>query len=128
MTCHHLLVTVFFLMIRRPPRSTLFPYTTLFRSAIKSRIAQTNTVISKINKATRLSIDHYKCLFLKQNKRWKGIGTVVEIHGSKVTVLISELGMMTQLKLSEKPTLDDEVQLRVSSIDVENRLVDFKPL
>src|SRR2546429_4483090 len=24
--------TVFFLMIRRPPRSTLFPYTTLFRS------------------------------------------------------------------------------------------------
>src|SRR2546429_4432021 len=25
---------VFFLMIRRPPRSTLFPYTTLFRSAV----------------------------------------------------------------------------------------------
>src|SRR5205823_14403486 len=29
--------TVFFLMIRRPPRSTLFPYTTLFRSAICAR-------------------------------------------------------------------------------------------
>src|SRR5947207_4553923 len=27
----------FFLMIRRPPRSTLFPYTTLFRSAGSSR-------------------------------------------------------------------------------------------
>src|SRR3712207_8145819 len=26
------IVSVFFLMIRRPPRSTLFPYTTLFRS------------------------------------------------------------------------------------------------
>src|SRR5260221_14125635 len=25
----------FFLMIRRPPRSTLFPYTTLFRSPLK---------------------------------------------------------------------------------------------
>src|SRR3712207_7806121 len=25
--------SLFFLMIRRPPRSTLFPYTTLFRSA-----------------------------------------------------------------------------------------------
>src|SRR5947209_11457418 len=25
----------FFLMIRRPPRSTLFPYTTLFRSSIE---------------------------------------------------------------------------------------------
>src|SRR2546426_8908285 len=27
------IVVFFFLMIRRPPRSTLFPYTTLFRSA-----------------------------------------------------------------------------------------------
>src|SRR5205814_9866465 len=26
------LLTLFFLMFRRPPRSTLFPYTTLFRS------------------------------------------------------------------------------------------------
>src|SRR5437867_13189670 len=26
---------VFFLLLRRPPRSTLFPYTTLFRSAIR---------------------------------------------------------------------------------------------
>src|SRR5436853_1593317 len=29
-------VLVFFLMIRRPPRSTLFPYTTLFRSSAPS--------------------------------------------------------------------------------------------
>src|SRR2546427_2620821 len=28
----HALFSFFFLMIRRPPRSTLFPYTTLFRS------------------------------------------------------------------------------------------------
>src|ERR1041385_9360559 len=30
------LLRLFFLMIRRPPRSTLFPYTTLFRSALGS--------------------------------------------------------------------------------------------
>src|SRR5438093_8851071 len=30
----HLLSSFFFLMIRRPPRSTLFPYTTLFRSLV----------------------------------------------------------------------------------------------
>src|ERR1039458_10423066 len=28
------LLFLYFLMIRRPPRSTLFPYTTLFRSAV----------------------------------------------------------------------------------------------
>src|SRR3712207_8530746 len=30
--CSHLETFFIFLMIRRPPRSTLFPYTTLFRS------------------------------------------------------------------------------------------------
>src|SRR5437868_12643211 len=30
-------VSFFFLMIRRPPRSTLFPYTTLFRSSAGDR-------------------------------------------------------------------------------------------
>src|SRR6476620_11906742 len=30
----------FFLMIRRPPRSTLFPYTTLFRSGVARRAIQ----------------------------------------------------------------------------------------
>src|SRR5256885_8381270 len=30
------LLFFFFLMIRRPPRSTLFPYTTLFRSQVPS--------------------------------------------------------------------------------------------
>src|SRR3712207_8240289 len=29
---HYLIYSFCFLMIRRPPRSTLFPYTTLFRS------------------------------------------------------------------------------------------------
>src|ERR1035437_4672416 len=33
------LLSVFFLMIRRPPRSTLFPYTTLFRSNLRRLVA-----------------------------------------------------------------------------------------
>src|SRR5204863_9630731 len=32
----YILYTLFSLMIRRPPRSTLFPYTTLFRSGVNA--------------------------------------------------------------------------------------------
>src|SRR2546427_5305322 len=32
----YLFLLFFFLMIRRPPRSTLFPYTTLFRSTLSA--------------------------------------------------------------------------------------------
>src|SRR5690349_22621715 len=35
-SCPYSLSFFFFLMIRRPPRSTLFPYTTLFRSGLSS--------------------------------------------------------------------------------------------
>src|SRR5260221_13339121 len=34
MSSHSRSFILFFLMIRRPPRSTLFPYTTLFRSGV----------------------------------------------------------------------------------------------
>src|SRR2546428_9324592 len=41
------MIPFFFLMIRRPPRSTLFPYTTLFRSGIwtvRLRVTDSNGV------------------------------------------------------------------------------------
>src|SRR3712207_7467762 len=38
LVCVVVLSVLFFLMIRRPPRSTLFPYTTLFRSEGLSKV------------------------------------------------------------------------------------------
>src|ERR1043165_600454 len=55
----------FFLMIRRPPRSTLFPYTTLFRSriverALAGRMAEGQVVAQhqKPGSATHRSEEH----------------------------------------------------------------------
>src|SRR5258708_14285342 len=39
-------VFFFFLMIRRPPRSTLFPYTTLFRSAFNFASGRGETAVT----------------------------------------------------------------------------------
>src|SRR5471032_3561884 len=54
----------FFLMIRRPPRSTLFPYTTLFRSRFNQPVgivedAAGNLYVSDSDrKSTRLNSSH----------------------------------------------------------------------
>src|SRR3712207_7913201 len=67
----------FFLMIRRPPRSTLFPYTTLFRSTARScnrtttsaptprparrpspRATSSSSVAARARSATRRSEEH----------------------------------------------------------------------
>src|SRR5438445_3984719 len=39
-------VLFFFFMIRRPPRSTLFPYTTLFRSSGLASLASSSTLLA----------------------------------------------------------------------------------
>src|SRR6266436_6822940 len=48
----------FFLMIRRPPRSTLFPYTTLFRSAGERVTSKEQTSMEDFTPANQRSEDH----------------------------------------------------------------------
>src|ERR1039457_777171 len=67
-------------MIRRPPRSTLFPYTTLFRSVIDDKSATCHLAIELLlrlavpadRKSTRLNSSHlvisYAVFCLKKNK------------------------------------------------------------
>src|SRR6266508_3410408 len=77
--CVHFL---FFLMIRRPPRSTLFPYTTLFRSPTppratggrpRDRRGRRGRGAAGDRKSTRLNSSHvaisYAVFCLKKKKR-----------------------------------------------------------
>src|SRR6266571_7256681 len=51
--CRRIWCFFFFLMIRRPPRSTLFPYTTLFRSRSRTAIPASTWSASPPWRATR---------------------------------------------------------------------------
>src|SRR3712207_8083107 len=46
-------------MIRRPPRSTLFPYTTLFRSLFPSRAAWMQAILPVALAAGRVDVCHF---------------------------------------------------------------------
>src|SRR3712207_7850222 len=88
-----ILLYFFFLMIRRPPRSTLFPYTTLFRSPARTSFERVswadrfrNTMVKNLvlvacvlliaiadRKSTRLNSSHanisYAVFCLKKKKK-----------------------------------------------------------
>src|SRR5438034_1948216 len=61
-------IIIFFLMIRRPPRSTLFPYTTLFRS----------------HEVVVLEVDRHAQALALERVRERGVHVEVE----RVTVLV----------------------------------------
>src|SRR5438445_13434832 len=79
----------FFLMIRRPPRSTLFPYTTLFRSVrgiahrahepvIPHRVPISGTEQIQDRKSTRLNSSHANISYAvfclkKKNKNYTSL-------------------------------------------------------
>src|SRR5688572_32405691 len=85
----------FFLMIRRPPRSTLFPYTTLFRSGLDVREDNMNVVFWAKNslsvnngqidrKSTRLNSSHsqisYAVFCLKKKKKKQTKYNIISIN------------------------------------------------
>src|SRR6266496_5013130 len=88
----YFLIFFFFLMIRRPPRSTLFPYTTLFRSqpvprrawhrrgAHGPRRGRRSARPHRDRKSTRLNSSHveisYAVFCLKKKKGGKCMSTL----------------------------------------------------
>ena len=95
---------------------------------IKERIKVVNASMSKINKATRQSVEHFRCVYFKQNKKWEGEGVIVEVKGQKASVLIPELAIIAQVKFKSKVELEEEVKLKVISSNLFERSIDFKPL
>src|SRR2546430_13710504 len=88
-----IVILFFFLMIRRPPRSTLFPYTTLFRSWAPCGRGRGDKSLSRTaamgcahregdRKSTRLNSSHsqisYAVFCLKKNKPYIRLRTVAD--------------------------------------------------
>src|SRR2546422_10041881 len=110
----HVSLLFFFLMIRRPPRSTLFPYTTLFRShfhqgdtirAVLKRIEETP-------KGPRLILSRGDPLFVKALFKLE----VPEIQQAIVEIRATarEAGSRTKIARSEERRVGKECRSRWS--------------
>src|SRR5256885_10968268 len=93
-------------MIRRPPRSTLFPYTTLFRS--DALIGRRSALCSQVS-------PHWYCQFTEENLGGKDhmVSIRSEEHTSE---LQSPCNLVCRLLLEKKknPIQTDHVALRIT--------------
>src|SRR3712207_7871801 len=90
----------FFLMIRRPPRSTLFPYTTLFRSAFGATYAWPGLVKRGVSTLV-LRLANCSGFFQTDSISLKPTGSRSEEHTSE---LQSRQYLVCRLLLEKKKT------------------------
>src|SRR5437588_12682343 len=84
LSAYSLFSLFFFLMIRRPPRSTLFPYTTLFRSlnaweragADASSAGMVDAGFENQKELTKMQLDNQKEIAEMQNETQKEIAGI----------------------------------------------------
>src|SRR5437867_10427402 len=100
-------LSFFFLLIRRPPRSTLFPYTTLFRSVGKYGLDLSALEIIGVEavraadnldrKSTRLNSSHrtisYAVFCLKKKKKINNIHDNINNHDANHTARHSPISL-----------------------------------
>src|SRR6478609_6254546 len=114
----------FFLMIRRPPRSTLFPYTTLFRSAASvgsdwcrcrhiersDRPPRSEEHTSELQSLAylvcRLLLEKKKESLLKSRAGVKNRGTILPGHGGVFDRTDALLAAMPPLALAARLFMD----------------------
>src|SRR5256886_7619449 len=97
-------------MIRRPPRSTLFPYTTLFRSTFgvaatgRAMLSNQNNSVSVCNRVTMRSEEHTSelqsqsnlvCRLLLEKKKHDG---VCDAHSARLSRLLGDINRRTQFR------------------------------
>src|SRR5260370_29630919 len=102
----------FFLMIRRPPRSTLFPYTTLFRS----NAGEDRGLAFRVAARLRLPQLHHQ---VEEGGRLVALDLVMERSEEHTSELQSHLNIVCRLLLEKKKkNIEIHVVVEVDAVEV----------
>src|SRR5688572_32081479 len=90
-------------MIRRPPRSTLFPYTTLFRSPIRAQAPPADVAAdADVQAAQRLFTAWLEGQMLSRHLPGIAIGVVADRSEEHTSELQSQSNLVCRLLLEKK--------------------------
>ncbi|MEJ2694157.1 MAG: RNB domain-containing ribonuclease [Candidatus Thiodiazotropha sp.] len=86
--------------------------------AVSERIALSEAGGMTNRKTERLSNNHWRLIYLRDNPKWQGEGIIVAKEGERATVLIPELGMEAKVRVRGQAGLNDSIRLKPREIDL----------
>ncbi|MCU7935387.1 MAG: RNB domain-containing ribonuclease [Candidatus Thiodiazotropha sp. (ex Dulcina madagascariensis)] len=86
--------------------------------AISERIAQSEMGGMTNRKTERVSNNHWRLIYLRDNPEWQGEAVIVAKEGERATVLLPSLGMESRVRIKGEAGLNDRVRLKPREIDL----------
>jgi exoribonuclease-2 len=83
-----------------------------------ARVGEAETSSAAVRRAERLSNQHWKLVFLRDNREWRGEAVVVDKDEHKTVLLIPDLAMETRVRMRGDPPLNTRVQVFPREVDL----------
>jgi exoribonuclease-2 len=100
----------------------------LAREALAERYGVADAASVVVRRAERLSNQHWKLVYLRDNPGWEGNAVVVDLEERKAVVLIPELAYETRIRLQGAMAPNQRLRLRVREVDLPEASVYFRTL
>ncbi|MCG7881324.1 MAG: RNB domain-containing ribonuclease [Candidatus Thiodiazotropha taylori] len=86
--------------------------------AISERIAQSELGSMANRKTERVSNDHWRLIYLRDNPGWQGEAVIVAKEGERATVLLPSIAMEARVRIRGEAGLNDRIRLKPREIDI----------
>ena len=106
------------LLVHQQIRALLRGETPVTAEQISARAGEADQSGIAVRRTERQSNQHWKLVYLQQNKAWKGEAVVVELGERKTTVVIPSLALETKVRAKQDLALDQRVALSVVDVDL----------
>lgn len=87
-------------------------------ATVSERVTALDGNTRLIRKAERLSNQHWKHVFLKQNPKWKGEAIVVSLEERKAVIIAEDLAYETKIRLVDGLKLDGKIKIGITDVDI----------
>ncbi|MGQ9659474.1 MAG: RNB domain-containing ribonuclease [Thermochromatium sp.] len=116
------------LLVHQQIRAWLTGAPPLDRAQVLERIAEAEQSSIAVRRGERLSNQHWKLVYLKENPDWKGQGVVVALEERRAVILIPELALEARIRVRGTVTLNQTLKIAVSEVDLPELSASFRML
>lgn len=116
------------LLVHQQIRAHLAGIMPLSAAQIAQRVSEADTASAAVRRGERLSNQHWKLVFLRDNPGWRGEGVVVGLEDRKAVVLVPDLALEARIRFRDPVVLNQRLRLALNEVDIPDLAVNFRIL